>query len=64
MAYSHCTGMGAEQLEGTGPGAIGPNILHRNVHTCPTHREKPLPIVCYCASPIPSTCPGHVLRAV
>ena len=30
-AYSHCTGTGPGQVWGTGLGAMGPNILFRNV---------------------------------
>ena len=35
MAYSHCTGTGTGQVQGTGPGAMVTNMLHRNVHTGP-----------------------------
>ena len=35
MAYSHCPGPGTGQVEGMGPGPMGPDILYRNVHTGP-----------------------------
>ena len=32
MAYSHCTGAGLGQVQGTGLG-MGPKVLYPNVHT-------------------------------
>ena len=33
MAYSHCKGTGPGQIRGMAPGAVGTNMLYRNVHT-------------------------------
>ena len=49
MAYSHCTGMGPEQVRATGQGVMGLNILYRNVHTGPRQRTEP---VSYCAGAV------------
>ena len=64
MAYSQCMGMGPGQVQGTGPGAIGPNILHRNIHTGLTLGKQPGSIVSCCAGPVPCTYPLLVLSAV
>ena len=58
MAYSHCTGPG--QVQGTGPGAVGPNMLYRNALTGPRQRKEPGSIASFCAGPVPYTCPGPV----
>ena len=60
LAYLLCTGTGPGQVQGTGPGAMVPNILYRNVHTDPRQGKEPGPIVSYCAGPVPCTCPGPV----
>ena len=39
---------------------MGPNILHRNVHTGPRRGKEPGPIVFYCAGPVARSCPGPV----
>ena len=49
MVYSHCTGTGQGQVQGTGLAPMGPNALYRNVHT----GQEPGLIVSYCASPVP-----------
>ena len=52
MAASLCTGTGLGQVQGTGMELIGPNILHRNVHTGLRQGKEPRPIVFYCAGPV------------
>ena len=59
-AYSHCTGTGPGQVQGTGPGAMGTAMLYRNVHTGPRQGKGPRSIVSYCACQVPCTCPGPV----
>ena len=34
----------ATQVQGTGPGAMGPDMLHRNVHTDPSQGQEPDPL--------------------
>ena len=60
MTYSHCTGTGPEQVQGTAPGAMGTNILYRNVHTGLRQGKEPGPIVSYCARWVSRICPGSV----
>ena len=45
MVYSHCTGPGPDMGLVMGPGSIGSNILHRNVHTGVAQGQGPGPIV-------------------
>ena len=52
MAYSHCTGTEPEQVQGTEPGAMGPNISHWS-----RQGNEPGSIVSYCAVPVPSPIP-------
>ena len=69
MAYSHCTGTRAGQVQGTrpgqvqgeGPGAMGPNMLYRNVPTGLIQGKEPESIVSCCAGPVPCTCPSPAL---
>ena len=56
MAYSHCMGTGPEQVQGTEPGAMGPNISCRNVHTGLRQGKEKGSVVSYCAGPVPCTC--------
>ena len=44
MAYSHCTGTGPGQVQGTRPGPMGTNILSRNV-PCLRQGKEPGSIV-------------------
>ena len=53
--------MGPEQVQGTGPEPIGPDVLFRNLYTGPRQREEPRENCFCCASPAPCTCPGPVL---
>ena len=61
MVYSHCTGTGPGQVQATGPRAMSPNILYRNVHTGPKQGKEPGHIVSYCAGPCPYICLSPVL---
>ena len=61
MAYSHCMGTGSGQVQGMGPGAMGSNMLCRNVYTGLRLGKEPRSIVSYCAGPVPCACPGSVL---
>ena len=58
MACSHCTGQRGRT--GTGLGAMGSNILYRNVHSGLRREEEPGHIVSYCAGPVPCTSPVPV----
>ena len=55
MAYSHCARTG--QVQGTGSGVMGSNILYRIVHTGLRQGKELEPIVSYCAGPVPCSCP-------
>ena len=58
MACSHCMGTGLGQVQGTGPGGMGPNILYRNIYTGPTQEKEPVSIVYFCTGPVPCACPS------
>ena len=60
MVYWHCTGTRLGQVQGTGLGLVGPNILLRNVLTGPRQGKEPGPIVSRCACPVLCTCPDPV----
>ena len=49
MARSQCTGPGLETM--------GYHVLCRTVHTAQGPEMGPDPIVSYCVSPVPYTCP-------
>ena len=55
MAHSHRAGPG--QVQATGLGAVGPNILCGNVHTDPRQGKEPGSIVFYYAA-VRRICPG------
>ena len=60
VAYSQCKGMGLGQVQGMGLGLMGPNALHRDVHTAPRQGQEPDPL-----SPIvPVSFPIPVLAMV
>ena len=61
MAYSHGTGPGLGQVQGVGPGTMGTNILHRNVHTGLRQGQEPESIISYCAGPVPSQSCYHAV---
>ena len=42
------------------PGAMGPNILHRNVHTGPRQGKEAASIVSYSAGLVPCICHGSI----
>ena len=48
------------QVQGMGLGAMGTNMLCRNVHTGLRQGKESGSIVSYCADPVPCTCPGPV----
>ena len=58
MGYSHCTGLGLGQVQGTGKGLMDPNTLCRNVHTGQRQGKELGHIVFYCTGPVTATCPG------
>ena len=58
MAYSHCMGPG--QVQGVGPGLMGPNVLCRNVHTGPGQGQEPDSLSLF----VPILIPVPVLVAV
>ena len=60
MAYSHYTETGSVQVQVMEPGAMGTNILHKNVHTGPKQGKEPGFIVFFCAGPVSCTCPGPI----
>ena len=62
MACSHCSGVGPGQVQEMGMflGAMGTDMLYRNVHTGPRQGKEPGSIVSYCTCQIPCTCPGSV----
>ena len=64
MAYSCCIGQG--QVQGTGLGLMGPNILYRNVHTGPRQGQEPNPFspIVPVPFPVPAPVPVPVPRRV
>ena len=43
------------QVQGTGLGPMGINILYRNVHTGLRQRKETRLVVSYCVGPVPCT---------
>ena len=60
MANSQCTGTELGQVQGTGPGAMDPNLLYWNVHAGLRQGKEPGSIVSCCAGPVPCTYPSPV----
>ena len=48
-------GTGPRQVQGMGPGAMGTDVLYRNVHTGPRQGKVPGSTVSQCAGPVPSS---------